>query len=75
MITEVQWTQPFVIIGPVLICSGLAIMLFAIEVLMRLVKNARRVKDPELDNITNLHHVKHWVDPSKPIKNLSTFDK
>ena len=60
---DLKWAQPFVIIGPVLMCCGLAIMIGSIEVIVRLVKNAKRVKDPELDQITNLHHVKHWIDP------------
>ena len=32
---------------------------------MRLRKNAKRVKDPEIDKLKNLHHIKHWMPPGE----------
>ncbi len=49
--------------GGVLIFFGFLLVLFSIEVCIRLNKNARRVKDPEIDKLKNLHHIKHWVEP------------
>lgn len=56
--------KPFLILGPVVAGVGLLTMLFSVEVCVRLVKAKRRVQDPELDNLVNLHEVKHWVDPN-----------
>lgn len=56
--------KPFLILGPVVAGVGLITMLFSVEVCVRLVKAKRRVQDPELDNLVNLHEVKHWVDPN-----------
>ena len=33
------------------------------EVCLRLYKQTKKVLDPDLDNITNPHEVKHWMDP------------
>ena len=30
---------------------------------MRLYKANQRVQDPDLDNLSNPHEVKHWMDP------------
>ena len=62
------------IVGPVLIFCGISLMLFSIEVIIRLNKNAKRVQDPEIDVITNLHHIKHWMDPGL-LKNKSLSHK
>ena len=53
------------VLGFVFIFSGILLMVFTIEIILRLNKNAKRVKDPEIDKITNLHHIKHWVEPGK----------
>lgn len=54
--------------GPVIMFCGLAIMLFSIEVCIRFNTNQKRVQDPEIDLMTNLHHIKHWMDPGKAYK-------
>ena len=56
---------PFIIVGSVLAFFGILILFFSVEVCERLKKNARRVKDPEIDTVTNLHHIKHWVEPGE----------
>jgi hypothetical protein len=35
----------------------------SLEVCLRLHKETKREQDPDLDNLTNPHEVKHWVDP------------
>lgn len=41
------------------------IFVFMFEILSRLRKNAARVQDPEIDKLSNLHHIKHWMDPGE----------
>ena len=36
---------------------------FTGEVCMRLASNLKRVQDPEIDKIDNLHLIKHWMEP------------
>lgn len=55
--------EPLIIVGPMLVFCGVLFMLFTIEVCMRLQRNSSRVQDPEIDKITNLHHIKHWIEP------------
>ena len=38
-------------------------LLFSLEVCIRLYKETKREADPDLDNLTNPHEVKHWMDP------------
>ena len=35
----------------------------SLEIWMRLYKANQRVQDPDLDNLSNPHEVKHWMDP------------
>ena len=56
-------SRPFLIAGPVILFCGLMFMLLSIEVIVRLNRNAKRVQDPEIDQVTNLHLIKHWMDP------------
>ena len=51
------------IAGAVVVGIGILIMFFSVEICIRLQKNVKRVKDPEIDGLKNLHHIKHWVDP------------
>ena len=44
--------------------AGVFSILFSIEVCLRLYKNQRRMHDPDLDNLVNIHEIKHWMDPS-----------
>ena len=49
--------------GPVLLAGGFMTLLFSLEVCIRLYKETKREADPDLDNLTNPHEVKHWMDP------------
>ena len=60
-----KWTDPFQIIGPVVLGCGILILLFSVEICIRLYKSNKKVLDPEIDNLTNLHQIKHWIDPSQ----------
>ena len=35
----------------------------SLEICIRLYKANQRVQDPDLDNLSNPHEVKHWMDP------------
>lgn len=56
---------PFAVTGGVLAFFGLLLLSFSVEVCVRLRKNAKRVKDPEIDKLKNLHHIKHWMPPGE----------
>lgn len=60
---EYKAIRPFIVIGPVLIGGGVMTIVFSVEVCVRLYKANQRVRDPELDNLLNIHEVKHWMDP------------
>ena len=64
-LSEEPLLGPFIIIGAVLLISGLMFLLFFSEAFSRLRKNQARVQDPEIDKLKNLHHIKHWVDPGQ----------
>ena len=38
-------------------------LLCSVEVCLRLYRETKREQDPDLDNLTNPHEVKHWMDP------------
>jgi hypothetical protein len=38
-------------------------LLCSVEVCFRLYRETKRETDPDLDNLTNPHEVKHWMDP------------
>ncbi len=52
-----------VLAGGVFLLMGVMQLIFSVEIWMRLQKNVKRVQDPEIDQITNVHHIKHWVNP------------
>ncbi|XP_040574664.1 uncharacterized protein [Lepeophtheirus salmonis] len=56
-------TKIFLVLGPVLAVIGFVVMMFSIEVCVRLIRSIKREKDPEIDEIENVHHIKHWVHP------------
>lgn len=56
------------LIGPIIAICGIFIILFAVEICIRYKKNARRVQDPEIDTMKNIHYIKHWVDPGTFMK-------
>ena len=60
-----QYVYPFVIIGPIVTLCGICLIFFGFEICVRYKKNARRVQDPEIDTMKNIHHIKHWMDPGK----------
>lgn len=51
--------------GGVFIFFGFLVLLFSIEICVRLRKNAKRVKDPSIDKLKNLHQIKHWMEPGE----------
>jgi len=55
--------RPFIVIGPVLAGAGLFSLLFSVEVCVRLRRSQQRVQDPDLDNLVNIHEIKHWIEP------------
>lgn len=52
-----------IIVGPIMIISGLSFLLCSLELVMRLSRQIRRVMDTSLLKTDNLHEVKHWVEP------------
>ena len=64
-VSDTKLVAPFAIMGGVLIFVGILLLFFSIEICSRLRKNAKRVKDPEIDKLKNLHHIKHWVEPGE----------
>ena len=64
-ISDPEWwfVSPFLIIGITLIVCGMMFIFFTGEVCMRLASNLKRVQDPEIDKIDNLHLIKHWMEP------------
>ena len=67
-----QYVYPFVIIGPIVTLCGICLIFFGFEICVRYKKNARRVQDPEIDTMKNIHHIKHWMDPGK--SSIDVFD-
>jgi len=55
--------RPLIIIGPCMLAAGGLCFFLSGEVCLRLYKQTKKVLDPDLDNITNPHEVKHWMDP------------
>lgn len=60
-----QWwfAGPFLIIGSTLIICGFLFLISTAETCVRLGNAKKRVQDPEIDNISNLHLIKHWIEP------------
>ena len=57
---------PLIILGPILVTAGLGLVVFSVELIIRLMKQIRRVMDPNLLKTNNLHEVKHWIEPGNP---------
>ena len=47
-----------------MLAAGLMTIMCSLEICLRLYKANKRVQDPDLDNLTNPHEVKHWMDPN-----------
>ena len=64
-ISDPDWwfVSPFLIIGIMLIICGVMFVFFTAEICIRLQHNLKRVQDPEIDKIDNLHLIKHWIEP------------
>merc|ERR1719397_246706 len=58
-----QYIRPLIVIGPVLIGASFFTIMFSIEICMRLSNSLKRMQDRDIDNISNPHEVKHWMDP------------
>ena len=43
--------------------TGLGLVVFSLELVIRLIKQIKRVMDPNLLKTNNLHEVKHWIEP------------
>ena len=63
---------PFAVTGGVLAFFGALLLCFSVEICVRLRKNAKRVKDPEIDKLKNLHHIKHWMPPGELCEETET---
>ena len=63
--SESRLIAPFAVTGGVLAFFGALLLCFSVEICVRLRKNAKRVKDPEIDKLKNLHHIKHWMPPGE----------
>lgn len=59
------YVNPFIILGIVIIICGVMFGAFTIETCMQLRLNMKRMTDKDIDNIKNLHHIKHWIEPGK----------
>ena len=59
--------------GAVVIGCGVFIFILSVEICIRLRKNMKRVKDPEIDKLKNLHQIKHWVHPGELYQFLIKF--
>ena len=46
-----------------MLAAGLMTIMCSLEICLRLSRANKRVQDPDLDNLTNPHEVKHWMDP------------
>ena len=60
---DVQHVGPLIILGPILVTTGLGLVVFSLELMIRLMKQIKRVMDPNLLKTNNLHEVKHWIEP------------
>ena len=47
-----------------MLAAGIMTIMCSLEICLRLYKANKRVQDPDLDNLTNPHEVKHWMDPN-----------
>ena len=57
------FVSPFLIIGITLLVFGVFFILVFLDICCRLASNLKRVQDPEVDKVDNLHLIKHWMDP------------
>jgi hypothetical protein len=58
-----QHIRPLIVIGPVLIGASFFTIMFSIEICIRLRTSLKRIQDRDIDNNSNPHEVKHWMDP------------
>lgn len=64
-INDPDWwfVSPFLIIGITLLVFGVFFILVFLDICCRLASNLKRVQDPEVDKVDNLHLIKHWMEP------------
>ena len=60
---DLHHVGPLIIIGPIMVTAGLGLVVFSLELIIRLLKQIKRVMDPNLLKTNNLHEVKHWIEP------------
>ena len=60
---HLKYSGPLMILGLVLAVAGLVLIAFSVEMCLRLRRQIKRVMDPTLLKTSNLHEVKHWIEP------------
>ena len=70
---DVQHVGPLIILGPILVLAGLGLVVFSLELMIRLMRQIKRVMDPNLLKTNNLHEVKHWIEPGTSLDLLARF--
>jgi len=71
---DLHHVGPLIILGPILVTAGLGLVVFSVELIIRLMKQIRRVMDPNLLKTNNLHEVKHWIEPELVSFGWGQFD-
>ena len=63
--SESSWwfVQSFLILGIMVVICAILFGSFTIETCITLKRAIARVQDKDIDDIKNLHLVKHWVEP------------
>ena len=60
---DMKHLGPLIILGPILLLTGIFVLVFMLEICVRLRKQIKRVMDPSLLKTSNFHEVKHWIEP------------
>jgi len=61
--TDFKFIGLLIIVGPIMIITGVSFLICSLELGMRLSKQIKRVMDPSLLKTNNYHEVKHWIEP------------
>lgn len=57
------FVNPFIIVGIVVVVCGIMFGAFTVETCIWLRAASARVTDKDIDSISNLHLIKHWIEP------------
>ena len=63
------FVQSFLILGIMVVICAILFGSFTIETCITLKRAIARVQDKEIDEIKNLHLIKHWVEPGTVLAN------